>query len=194
MMAFFEKIVLLTKKIFTGIYVNLVAAVIIVLIGFIIGKLAGRLVYKILRELEIRSVLKQAGVTAPVERYASAAVAFLIYFIAIIMALNQLKIGTLVLSMIVGAVLFILVVSFILSVKDFMPNLMAGISLYRGGGIRKGDVIETQGVTGRIIQITLSKTKMQTKEGDIVHIPHTAMMKQGFTKKTKKQGGKKGKA
>lgn len=186
-MAFFEKIVLLAKKIFTGVYVNLVAAAIIVLIGFIIGKLASRLVYKILRELEIRSVLKQAGVTAPVERYASAAVAYLIYFIAIIMALNQLKIGTLVLSMIVGAVLVILIVSFILSVKDFMPNLMAGISLYRSGGIRKGDLIETQGVTGRVIQITLAKTKIQTMEGDVVHIPHTAMMKRGFTKKRGKQ-------
>lgn len=187
-MAFFEKIVLLAKKIFTGVYVNLVAAAIIVLIGFIIGKLASRLVYKILRELEVRSVLKQAGVTAPVERYASAAVAYLIYFIAIIMALNQLKIGTLVLSMIVGAVLIILIVSFILSVKDFMPNLMAGISLYRSGGIRKGDLIETQGVTGRIIRITLAKTKIQTKEGDVVHIPHMVMMKRGFTKKGRKQG------
>ncbi len=187
MIPLFQEIIVLAKKLFQGVYLNLVAAAIIVLIGFIVGKIASKLVYKILRELEIRSVLKQARIHAPVERYVSKGVAYLIYFIAVIMALNQLKIGTLILSIIVGAVLIVLVISFILSIKDFVPNLTAGISLYRAGLIKKGDTIEAHGVAGIVRDITLTKTKVETKEGDLVYIPNAAIIKQGFVKKIKKQ-------
>ena len=187
MLPFFSTIIAFAQKIFRSFYINLVAAAIIILAGFIIGRLVSKLSYKLMREFEIRSVFKQAGIHAPIERYISTAAAYLIYFISIIMALNQLKIGTIILLLIVGAVLIVLIISFVLGIKDFVPNLKAGYSIYHKRLIRKGDWIETQGTEGRVTDITLTKTKIETKDNEMVYVPHVVILKQGFVKKQKKQ-------
>lgn len=195
----FEKGFILAQKIFRGVYVNLVAAAIIVLIGFILGKLLSKLTYKILRELELRSALKESGVRTPLERSVSTAVAYLVYLIAIIMALRQLKLATVILYVIIMGVLIIFIVSFLLSLKDFVPNLKAGFSLYKHRALRRGEVITVQGITGTVTRISLTKIRLETKEGDIVYIPHVTMLASGFTRqkspiKSRKKTQKKAKS
>ena len=179
----FEKGIVLAQKIFRSVYVNLVAAAIIVLIGFILGKLLSKVTYKILRTIEIRSALKETGFHTPFERSVSTAAAYLVYFIAIVMALHQLQLATVILYVVITCVLLVFVVSFLLSLKDFVPNLKAGFSLYKNRALRRGDIIAVQGIIGTIAQISLTKTRLVTKNGDIVYIPHVTMFESGFTKK-----------
>jgi small conductance mechanosensitive channel len=171
------------EVLFKGIYLNFIVAVIILLLGFICGRILSRLTYKILKEVELKSILNRAGIRVKLEKRISSFVAYFVYFISIIMALNQLKIATTLLQMIVGAVLIIVIVSLILGIKDFIPNIFAGLSIYKDNVIEIGEYIETQGVEGKVTQITLSKTKLETKKGDIVFIPNSVIIKKGVIKK-----------
>ncbi len=183
----FATVVEMAREFFRSVYVNLVAAAIIVLIGFIIGRWLSRLTDKLLRELNVRTVLKEAGIRLPLERYASKGVAYVVYFTAIIMALQQLKIASVILYIILAAMLLIMVLSFGLSIKDFVPNMTAGFSIYHDSRIRKGEYIETQGIEGTVIAISLTSIKLRTKEGDLVYIPNATLIKKGLIKKEKKR-------
>ena len=174
------------EALFKGVYLNVIVAVIILLLGFICGRILSRLTYKILREVELRKILKKAGVQFKIEKHTSSFVAYLVYFISVIMALNQLKIATTILHMILGAILIIIIVSLVMGIKDFIPNMFAGLAIYKDKIIEIGEHIETQGVQGKVVQVTLVKTKLETKEGDIVFVPNSVIIKKGVIKKKHK--------
>ncbi len=190
-MALKELIIRTTKDIFEssieGFVFNISAAIIILLIGFLIGKLLGRTVQKILKRSGISAGLRKIGIRRPLEGVLSSGLSYLIYVASIILALDQLKIATIVLYSILIIVIIVLVISFLLSVKDFLPNLFAGLFIYRHGLIKEGDQIQVQEITGTVVQVSLLETRLETKEKDIVFIPNTVLTKNKVIKLLKKQ-------
>lgn len=161
---------------FQGWYSKILVAAIILLVGFVIGKFVGRLLYRILKELEISAIIKKGtGVKLHVEKGMSVFLTYFIYFITAIMALNQLDITTTVLSMLSGAVIVIIVIAVALAIKDFVPNLFAGFYIYKNRFIKVGERIKVRGIEGTVQEISLLETKLKTKEGDTVYIPNAVM-------------------
>lgn len=180
---------------YTDFYTNIIAGIVILFIGFIVGKLAGKLVFRILRELEANAIFKKAIlIDRPVEYLAKQAVQYFIYFITIIMVLNQLGITTTVLQMIIAAIIIIFAASAVLAARDFLPNFFAWLRIYRNDYIKEGDFIEVKGIKGRVARISLLETRLEAKGGDIVYIPNSSFMqseikklKKGWRKKAKRQ-------
>lgn len=167
------------KEGYSGIINTIAVTLIILLIGFIIGRLLGKVVQRLLHELEINRILKQAThLKFSVEKVAASFVEYFIYFIAIIMALNQLGIATTILYMIAGAIIIIAILSIFLGIKDFIPNFLAGLLIHRKKFIRVGDTIKVKGVKGKIIHINLVETRIKTKSGDIIYIPNSHLTKE----------------
>src|SRR3989338_6162004 len=111
------------QKFISSLWTRITLAVIILLIGFIIGKLAGRLVQKILHQFEVDVAFKKAvKVKVAVEEIVGGVVTYFIYFIAVIMALNQLGLTTQVLYMVSSGVIFVVIAASLLAIKDFIPN------------------------------------------------------------------------
>lgn len=163
---------------------NLIVALIILLVGFIVGKLLGRVVGRVLHEIEVNSIVKKAsGVNLKIESFASSFVSYFIYFVAILMALDQLNVKTIVLYFISVAVLVVIALSFLLGLKDFVPNLFSGFFIYRNKLVEEGDVIEVSGIKGKVVQVTLFETKIKTKKGDLIFIPNSSLVKSKFVKK-----------
>lgn len=163
---------------------NLIVAVIIILIGFILGRVLGKLVQKLLHELELDNILKRtAKIKFSLERGASKFISYFIYFVAIILALNQIGLTTTILHMVSAAILIIIVLSVILGVKDFIPNFLAGMQISRKKLIEEGDRIKVRGTEGKVVNIDLTEIKMKTKSGDIIFIPSSIFIKEQFTKK-----------
>jgi len=172
---------------FRGIYLQYLVNLIILLIGFILGKLAGKIVARILHELEVDSIIKKAsGVDVNLEHRLSAFVTYLIYFITIIIFLNNLGVATTLLEIIFIAVVIVVVISLVLATKDFIPNAFAGFYIYRKKIVKEGDIIKVMGVKGEVVHINLVETKLKTGEGDIVYIPNSSMTKTGVIKMKKK--------
>lgn len=156
--------------------INLIGAILIVLMGIIIGKFFDKVIRRVLAELNTNKILKEeAGVKIPFEEFIGSIVKYLVYFAAVIMALNQLGITTIVLNIILGLILFLLIVFIVLAFKDFVPNLVSGLFLHQKREIKDGDRIRVDNIEGKIIHINLVETRVETKNGDVVYIPNSIL-------------------
>lgn len=164
---------------------NIAAAVIVLLIGFILGRVLGRLTLKGLHEAEINRFLKKAKIKFPLEEFVSKAVEYVLYFLAIIMALEQLGLSTYALYLVAAAALAILILAFFLGIKDFIPNFIAGVRLHHKKYFKVGDTITIGTVSGRVKELGLLETKLITRSKDIIHIPNSHLLKHELKVKKK---------
>ncbi len=156
---------------------NLIIAAIIFVVGLVVGRLAGSFIKRILKELEINKIIKKStNVNVHIEENLGDAVSYIIYFFAAIMALTQLGLTTTVLTMIAAAVLIIIVLAFILGIKDFIPNLIAGFIIYRNQSFKVGDEIEVSDVKGKVVSIKLIETELKSGS-DNIFIPNSTIIK-----------------
>lgn len=162
---------------------NIITAIIILLIGFIIAKLIGRLVQRVLHEAELDSLLKKAGAKVSFEVALSHIAEYFVYFITIIFALNQLGITTFVLYLIAFAAVAVLIVSVFLGMKDFVPNFMAGLYIYRKELIKEGKNVKINGVSGKVVKLNLLDARIKTRKGDLIYMPNSVIIKSKITQK-----------
>ena len=163
---------------------NLIAAIVILLVGLVVGRFLGNLTKKLLHELELDRLLKeQTRFKIPLEQFLGSLVKFIVYFVAIIFALDQLGLQTAILNVILAIILISLVVFMILAIKDFIPNLVAGLILHQKRNIKAGEKIEVNNIEGEVINVTLVETKLRTKSGDMVYIPNSVLTKNVVIKK-----------
>lgn len=166
---------------------NIAAAVIVLLIGFILGRVLGKLAIKGLHEAEINRFLKKAGIRFPLEEFLGRTVEYVLYFIAIAIALEQLGLSIFALYLVVASALAVLVIAFLLGIKDFIPNFIAGVRLHAKKYFSEGDTITVGSVTGKVKDLGLLETKLTTKQGDTIHVPNSQLLKQELKVKKKKR-------
>jgi len=153
-------------------------AIIILLLGFIIGRIIGKLTQKVLLEIELNRLIKKAtGMKIALEEITAKFITYFIYFIFIIWALNELGLTTTILTMISGAALIVIILSILLAIKDFIPNAFAGFVIHRRRKIKPGDKIKTDGLQGKITRISLVETEIKTRKGDTIYIPNSILTK-----------------
>lgn len=155
-----------------------VVAIIILLIGFIIGKLTGKIIQWALHEIELNNLLQKAiGIKVSLEEIASSFTSYFIYFTSLIMALSHVGLTTTVLNIVAASIIIIVIISVFLSIKDFIPNMIAGIFIHQKRIINTGDIIKVIDVSGKIIHINLVETMVETKDKDIIYIPNSMLTK-----------------
>ena len=163
--------------------IDIVIAILIIVLGVIFGRIIGNLVRRILKEFNVDKILKdQANVKIPVEDFLGSFVSYILYFAAIIMALNKLGLTTGVLNAILIVLLVIVVILIILAFKDFVPNVVAGFFIYQTGKIKKGDDIEINNVRGLVVKVELAETTIKTKSDDLIIIPNSVINKSTLVK------------
>ena len=161
---------------YTIMFNNIVAAVVIILIGFIIGRVIGKLIRRILNEAEIDKIIKKTGISLSLEKSLSQVSEYGIYLITIIIALNQLGIMKILLYVLAVSILLIIVISLLLSIKDFIPNFIAGLAIKRRDLFKKGDRIKINGMSGIVSSLSFLETRLTTSKNDIIIIPNSIIM------------------
>ena len=173
------------NSLFTGVLNKLVVALIILLIGFIIGRLVGRIVGKLLHEIELDSILKRAGLKMPLEKTIATLLSSLIYFAAIIITLNEIGLTTTALYIILGTAVVLVIIATVLGIKDFIPNIIAGIFIYRKALFHEGQKIIIKNVEGRVKTISIVETELETDKGDLIYVPNSLLVKSTLIVKKK---------
>lgn len=164
-------------------------ALIILFLGFIIGRLVGKFIKKLLSDFDVDSLMRNAlDVRFPLTDVISAVVTYLVYFVAVVMALDMLGVATQVLTVISLGVIALLVVLIILGIKDFIPNAIAGLSLHSRKFVAVGDVISVDTMRGRVAAITLVETQIKTSSGDLICIPNSYLMRHAVRKHVSRVG------
>ncbi len=176
-----------TNDIFSKMFIQLVVAALILLVGFIIGKLLGKLVHRLLHEAEVDNILKKAGVKVSLEVVLGTFTSYFIYFVTIIMALNQIGLTTSILQIISAGVIILLILFTILALKDFIPNMIAGLVIYQKETVKVGDKIKVNNLEGTVKKISLIETDIITTKKDIIHIPNSNLIKSELIIKNRKK-------
>jgi small conductance mechanosensitive channel len=161
--------------------IRIISAIIILLLGFIIGRITGRLVKKVLTSVDLdKNFRKITGTRVSLERFVSGFISFIIYLAAIIMALNQLGITTVVLNIITAGIVLIVIVAFLLAVKDFIPNSVAGLNIKIKGLIKEGQSITVKGIKGKVKEVNLVDTHIITKNKELIVVPNSVFQREFF--------------
>ena len=88
--------------------VKIVAALAILLIGFVIGRFFGNISRIVIKELELNSIIRRKiNIKFNLENYAYYIISFIIYIFAIDIALNQLGITKIVLIIVPAIIILI---------------------------------------------------------------------------------------
>jgi small-conductance mechanosensitive channel len=166
------------SELFSGVFTSMVVAIIIVLMGFIIGKMVGRLIQKALHEFKFDDALKKsAGINFSVEHLVGSFITYIIYFVTLVIALNQLGLTTIILNIISGALIFLVVISILLALRDFVPNLVASIYIYQRGLIKKGSIISFDKIKAKVVETNIVETRLESSSKDIIHVPNSLLLK-----------------
>lgn len=165
---------------------QLMLAFVILLIGCIIGKIVEKTVGSVLHGIEVNALLKKlAGTKILLEEALSKVTKWLVYIMTWIIALKQLGIETIVLNILFWSIILFCLIGALLGLRDFIPNALGGLLMYKKGILKKGEVIRVTDVEGRIKSITLVQTILETKNGDMIYIPNATLVKELFWKKKK---------
>jgi small conductance mechanosensitive channel len=165
-------------KTFAPLVSDIIVAVVLLLIGIVITKIIERVVAKVLHELELNKWLKKAGVHFALEETIAAVVRYFLYFLVVVLALNQVGLTTTVLNIVALAIILLIVAALILGIKDFIPNFVAGIRVHRRGRVNVGDTIRIREIQGTVKEINLLDTRIQSAAGDVIFIPNSMLMKE----------------
>ncbi len=160
---------------------EIIVALIILLIGFIVGKLLGKTAHWLLRTIDVNKYWKElTGMNWRIDAAVSGLLSGIIYFIVIVMVLNVLGLSAIIAKILGFGVMIIIFISFILAWKDFIPNYIDGLRLYKRLKVKDGVIVDD--IKGTVEEVTWTDTKILTEKGDHLYIPHSTFLKKGFKK------------
>ncbi len=152
-------------------------AIIILLLGFIIGKITGIILEKILIELQVDKGLKAIRKKKlQVRKGLPLLISILIYAAAVVLALTHLGILETVLKAIAALAILIIVGSMFLWIANLLPNIIAGFKLRSRRNFTENNVIRSKLVEGKIKRIGFLKTRIESNEDTLI-IPNYSLTK-----------------
>ena len=161
-------------------FYTIIIGIVILLVGFALGILAKKLTFRLLKEFELNKIMSKIGISYNLESWISSLVSFMIYLITIVFFLNQLGITSIVLYLFVGAILMLIILTFLVGLKDIIPNFIAGLLLQRKKKIREGSTVELKEIIGKVERIGYLETEIKTERGDILYVPNSLFVKSKF--------------
>jgi len=171
----------LFDKLFSGIFADILIAISILLIGFIIGRILKKLIKKGLHNIKLDQTLKKSmGLKVSLENFISIIVSYSVFLISIILSLNQIGVTAFILNVIAASIILLITISIILALKDLVPNFFAGIKIAQKEIVKPTDIISFDKITAKVIDITLTEIKLESKSGDIIFIPNSSLLKKTF--------------
>ncbi len=174
---------ILKSAVIRPILTDLLIATLILIAGFIIGRFLGRLITRLLSEIELNNFFRLAtGISARIDHMIGSAISYLTYIVFIMVALDRMGLSSAILNMIAGGVFVVIIIAILLAIKDFVPNLFAGIFIHSKKMFEEGDKIETDHVKGKVIQIGLIETKLRSGLKDIIYIPNSSIIRSNKVK------------
>ena len=167
--------------------IKIFTAILILIVGFGAGIFLSKLIKRVLSEIKLDKVLKELGIKFNLEALISTIIKYIIYIIALFIALNQFGFSTILLYIILITILVIIISIIIISLKNFIPNIISGIIISKKNIIKKGDYIKINGVEGTIKEFDILETKVETKDKDIIFIPNSIITRKILYKKKSKK-------
>lgn len=173
-----EELIALNEKVV--IFVNNLSVILLILVvGFIIGKLSEKLSLLLIRNSNFRRI-RMFSMRLNAEKTLPIIIRYLIYVLTIVFALIYAKIIDFILVGLAVIIVIAIVFTLLHSIKESLPNLIANSKLKRDRKFKLRKKIEIDGLVGEVSKVGLSEIKIITKAGDEIHIPCKLFIKKGY--------------
>lgn len=156
---------------------QIITSIVILLVGFGLGVLVKKVLFKILREIELNAIMSKVGVITDLEKWVSSIMAYVVYLLTIVLFLDQLGIESIVLYLVAGAILMLVILTALVGLKDIIPNFIAWLVLQRRGKIRPGTRVEIREIAGVVEKVGFLETEIKTHNEDILYVPNSLFLK-----------------
>lgn len=145
---------------------SLAIALLIILVTWIVARFAVRISDMIVGRTDIRASLKNL-----IDTLVKLAIWVIGLFIAAVIVMPGLTFASLLAGLGIGAV----AIGF--AFQDIFENFFAGILIMLREKMRIGDVIECEGITGKVEHITLRETHVRKLSGELTVVPNSILFK-----------------
>ena len=161
-------------------FYDVAIGIVILLVGFGLGILVKKLAQRGLKEIELNRIMGKVGVTYNLEKLVSNIVSYVIYLFTIVLFLDHFAIRSYVLWLIVGAILMLIILTFLVGMKDIIPNFIGWLFIQRKGKIKEGHRVEIREITGKVEKIGFLETEIRTHRDDVLYVPNSLFLKSKF--------------
>ncbi len=154
----------------------------IFLIGLILGRILGRLTQKIMSIMHIDTlILHKKQKTFSIQMFLGEIVSIITYAIFTIIALNYIGITTILISIVLGIIVLIVLISTVLSLRDSLPNIFGYYRIVKQNKLSIGDTISIANTNGTIVSLSIYEIQIETKNKNIIFIPNRLLAKEKLT-------------
>ena len=161
-------------------FFQIIIGTLILLIGFIIGTFAKKISKKALEEINFNKILRTINYHNDGEEILSSILSYIIYLISIIFFLTELGITSIVLYLILGAILMVVILTFLVGIKDLIPNFVAWTIIKSKSKLKEGTKVEIKEIKGTIENVGLLETEIRTINDDLLYVPNSLFIKSKF--------------
>lgn len=161
-------------EVISGLLVKIAGFIVIFALSLVTGRVAGKMIERLLNELELNKMLRKIAKRRDIESYVGAAIRYAVYIAGLAIALWYLGVGQTVYLVIILVIAGLAAIFIMLNLIDLLPNLIARI--YR----RKfhiGDEIDVDGIKGRIMAREFTGYLIKTDEDDNIRLPYSIAKK-----------------
>lgn len=151
---------------FNANYLNLLATILFLVVGFIVSTFLQR---------RVKLTLNKKSPNHITANFTSQIVGFVLKSIVIFSTFYLLGLNSFTNKLLAGAGLLTFVVGFAL--KDIGENFLAGIILAFKSPFRLDDLVEVNGIMGHVKDISIRETLLKTTDGKDVFIPNSIILK-----------------
>lgn len=145
---------------------NFAIALVILLITWIVAKFAVRIVDAMTGKTTLRPSLKNL-----VDTLAKLVIWITGFLIALMVVLPGMTPASLIAGLGIGAV------AIAFAFQDIFENFLAGVLIMLREKMRIGDIIECEGITGKVEHITLRETHVRKLSGELTIVPNSILFK-----------------
>ena len=145
---------------------SLVIALVVIIVTSIVAKFAVKIADKLVGRTDLRPSLRTL-----IETLVKLGVWLLGLLIASIIVFPGLTVGSLIAGLGIGAV----AIGF--AFQDIFENFLAGVLIMVREKMRIGDVIECEGMIGKVEHITLRETHIRSLSGELTVVPNSILFK-----------------
>lgn len=152
-------------------------ALIIMLIGFAVGKLVGRAIMKLLSGVDFdRNFQKISSSKLSYSKNISLVISWLIYSAAVIIALDTLNILYWIALGATYFIIFLILGTILLGIIFAIPNLIARFKI-NNKEIATGKYVALNGIKGEIFKVGLLSTNIRGPKGELFVVPNKILIK-----------------
>ena len=151
---------------FVALVPNMVIALVILGITWVVSRLARRIVDRVTAKASIRESLKQLIHTV---------VSIGVWVVGLVIAATVVLPGLTPASLVAGLGVGTIAIGF--AFQDFFQNFLAGILIMVRKKMRIGDIIECEGIIGRVEHVSLRETHVRKLSNELTIVPNSTLFK-----------------